>query len=272
MSRTGALGKQVDLAAAVKSIPHGALVGLGGNTLNRAPMEAVMELARQGKQGLRLVKTAGGMDVDLLCFAGCVQSVDAGFVSYETQYGLCRHYRRAVEEGHVQANEHACYTVISALRAASCGIPFMPVRGLQATALVHVNPYFAPVKDPFTGEELQAVKALRPQVSILHVHLADRQGNGFIEGPQYEDVLLSRASERVILTAERMVEDGYFSAAQTKAHIPHFMVSAVVHVPRGAAPGACYPDYGVSDDGIRSFLGLNTREELDGWLARRAYG
>ena len=93
-------------------------------------MAAVREMIRQGKRGLRLVKTAGGMDVDLLCRAGCVSTVDAGFISYESEFGLAQFYRKAVQQGEVIAHEHACYTVISALRAASYGIPFMPVRGL----------------------------------------------------------------------------------------------------------------------------------------------
>ena len=53
--------KRMPLAQAMQTIPDGALLGLGGNTLNRAPMAAVFELARQKKRGLRLVKTAGGM-------------------------------------------------------------------------------------------------------------------------------------------------------------------------------------------------------------------
>lgn len=28
------------------------------------------------------------MDVDMLCFGGCVSSVDAGFISYESEYSL----------------------------------------------------------------------------------------------------------------------------------------------------------------------------------------
>jgi glutaconate CoA-transferase subunit A len=254
---------------AIALVPDGALLGLGGNALNRAPMAAVMELALQKKQGLRLVKTAGGMDVDLLCLAGCVKSVDAGFISYETEYSLCQNYRKAVQEGAVKANEHACYTVISALRAASYGIPFMPVRGLQVSDLVAANDYFAAVTDPFTGETLNAVKAIRPDVSIVHAQVADSLGNALIEGPKYEDVLMSRASKTVIVTAERIVSDDYIVQSGVKANIPHFLVGAVVCAPRGAAPGALNVAYGVSDGDIRSFLKLNSAGDLDAWLKRR---
>ena len=263
------MSKQVDLAAAMRGIPDGALLGLGGNTLNRAPMAAVMELARQKKRGLRLVKTAGGMDVDLLCMANCVASVAAGFISMETEYGLCQRYRKAVQSGEVKAEEHACYTVMSALRAASYGIPFMPVRGLQVSDLTRVNDYFAPVTDPFGGETLNAVRAIRPDVCILHAHLADEKGNALILGPAYDDVLLSRASKTTVVTAERIVPEGWFAAEGRKANIPHFLVSAVAHAPRGAWPCACYEVSGVARDALQAYLALPDAEALSLWLARR---
>ncbi len=242
------------LAEAIGTISDGAMIGLGGNTLNRAPMAAVRELAAQGRRGLRLVKTAGGLDIDLLCAAGCVDTVDAGFISCESRFGLAQHYRRAVQKGEVVAHEHACYTVISALRAASCGVPFMPVRGLQISDLRKVNDYFRDVTDPFTGEKLAAVRALAPEVSILHVQEADAAGNARIWGPVYEDALLARASKRVIVTAERIVGDGYFAAQREKPQIPGFLVSHVVHAPRGAAPCCCPEEYGIDADGIRKAL------------------
>ena len=263
------MSKQVDLAAAMRGIPDGALLGLGGNTLNRAPMAAVMELARQKKRGLRLVKTAGGMDVDLLCMANCVASVAAGFISMETEYGLCQRYRKAVQSGEVKAEEHACYTVMSALRAASYGIPFMPVRGLQVSDLTRVNDYFAPVTDPFGGETLNAVRAIRPDVCILHAHIADEKGNALILGSAYDDVLLSRASKTTVVTAERIVPEGWFAAEGRKANIPHFLVSAVAHAPRGAWPCACYEVSDVARDALQAYLALPDAEALSLWLARR---
>ena len=260
------MNKCVDLTAAVATVENGANLGLGGNTLNRAPMAAVFEMIRQEKRDLRLVKTAGAMDIDALCLAGCAATVDAGFVSFESQFGLAQHYRKCVQSGQVVAHEHACYTVISALRAASYGVPFMPVRGLQVSDLRKVNDYFADVTDPFTGETLAAVKAIRPDVAILHVQLADKAGNALMEGPKYEDVLLSRAAKRVILTAERIVGDGYFAASEVKADIPHFLVSHVVHAPRGAAPCACYGAYEPDGERIGAFLKLNGPDELRTFL------
>lgn len=259
----------ISLREAIASVADGSLVALGGNVLHRAPMAACMELARQGRRGLRLVKTAGAMDVDLLCMAGCVASVDAGFISYETEYSLASHYRRAVQEGRVAGNEHACYTVISALRAASAGIPFMPVKGLLYGDLPAVNDYFAEVTDPFSGQKLYAVRAIRPDVCIVHVQKAERNGNAGIQGPKFDDVLMSRASARVIVTAETIVPDDYFARGGQDADIPHFLVEAVVHVPKGAAPCSCAGFYEIDRTALDAFQALQTEAELAAYLAVR---
>lgn len=261
--------KLTTLSQAVETIADGACVGLGGNTLNRAPMAAVFELIAQGRRDLRIVKTAGAMDIDALCMGGCVKTVDAGFISYESQYGLAQRYRLAVQNGLVKANEHACYTVICALRAASYGIPFLPVRGLQISDLRLKNDYFADVTDPFSGETLAAVRAIAPDVALIHAQLADERGNALIEGPKYEDVLLSRAAKRVVVTAERIVGDGYFEGQAMKADIPHFLVSAVAHVPRGASPCACYGHYGPDHERVQAFLQLENAEALAQFIAQQ---
>ncbi|HPS81458.1 MAG TPA: CoA-transferase, partial [Candidatus Limiplasma sp.] len=131
------------------------------------------------------------------------------------------------------------------------------------------NDYFAPVADPFTGETLNAVRALRPDVCIVHAHVADEQGNALIEAPKYDDVLLSRAAKTTIVTAERIVSPEYFAASPVKADIPHFLVSAVVDAPRGAAPSACHGLYGVNREDLLAFLNLADEAALASWLTRR---
>ena len=98
-----------------------------------------------------------------------------------------------------------------------------------------------------------------PDVSVIHVQEADAFGNARIEGPVYEDALLARASKRTIVTAERIVGDGYFAARREKAQIPGFLVSHVVHCPRGAAPCACAEEYGIDEAAIRAARGEGGR-------------
>jgi len=261
------MSKLISIMEAASLIKDGDMVGLGGNVLHRAPMAMIRELIRQNKRYLRVVKTAGAMDIDMLCFGGCVSSVDAGFISYETEFGLAAHYRKAVEAGEVQANEHACYTVICALRAAQMGAPFMPVKGLRESDLLKVADYFKIVPDPFSGEAVTVVRALNPDAAIIHVQEADVMGNARILGPKYEDVLLSRAAEKVIITAEKIVSTTKASYNPESIDIPSFLVSAVVHVPFGSSPCSCHSLYDIDRRNIETFKNLTGRDGLTNYLA-----
>jgi glutaconate CoA-transferase subunit A len=247
------IDKRTTLAAAIASVPDGARVALGGNTLHRGPGAAVHEIVRQGKRGLEIVKTAGAYDVDLLCAAGCVTAVSAGFIGYETPFGMAPAYRQAVESGKVEGREHACATVIAGLRAAIQGVPFMPVAGLHGSDLPAARGFQA-IADPYTGVKVYVVPSLVPDVAILHVQEADTVGNGRIVGTRFEDVLMAQAARRVILTAERLVDGLAFAEVPETVAIPSFLVDAVVEAPGGAWPFSCTPGYGYDTEYLAAWV------------------
>ena len=230
--------KRMSLAQAIAMVPDGATLALGGNTLHRSPSAAVHELIRQGKRGLNIVKTAGAYDVDILCGAGVANRVTAGFVGYENEFGMAPLYRRSVEQGRVRALEHACYSVIAGLRAATQGVPFMPVAGLLESD-VRAAQGFRTVADPYSGQEVVAIQAIVPDVAIIHVQEADAEGNARITGTLFEDVLMVTAARRVIVTTERIVDGAQFAAQPELTTIAGWMVDAVVEAPRGAWPCSC---------------------------------
>jgi len=242
-------------------------IAIGGNVLHRAPMAMLREIVRKEIKGLHLVKTAGGMDVDLLCLAGCVESVDAGFISYEHKYSLANHYRKAVQNGEIKAHEHACYTVMSALRAGAANVGFMPVKGLVGSDLIDSNDYFKVIEDPFSGENITVVKAIRPDVAIIHAQQADENGNAIIFPPKYDDVLISRAAKKVIITAEKIVGVSSCHMDPEKVDIPGFLVAAVVEAPSGAEPCSCEPLYDINWRCIETFLKYKEKADLEKWLA-----
>jgi glutaconate CoA-transferase subunit A len=243
------------LGEVIAAIPDGARVALGGNTLHRGPGAAVHEIVRQGKRGLELVKTAGAYDVDLLCAAGCVAAVSAGYIGYETPFGMAPAYRRTVEAGTVRANEHVCATVIAGLRAAIQGVPFMPVAGLHGSDLPAARG-FVSLADPYSGQEVYVIPALVPDVAIIHVQEADAQGNGRIVGSRFEDVLMAQAARRVILTAEEIVDGTAFADDPETVAIPGFLVDAVVLAPGGAWPFSCTPRYGYDADYLAAWVSV----------------
>lgn len=252
--------KHTTLSDAISTIPDGALVALGGNTLHRGPGAAVHEIVRQRKRGLEIVKTAGAYDVDLLCAAGCVAAVSAGFIGYETPFGMAQAYRKAVESGAVEAREHACATVIAGLRAAIQGVPFMPVAGLQGSDLPAARG-FAAMRDPYSDREVYVIPAMAPDVAIIHVQEADAAGNGRVIGTRFEDVLMAQAARRVILTTERIVDGGEFEIHPEVVAIPGFLVSAVIEAPGGAWPFSCTPAYGYDAEYLAAWVAVARNPE-----------
>lgn len=245
--------KLASLESVIGSIPDGATIALSGNTLHRAPCAAVHELIRQGKRNLEVVKTAGSYDVDVLAGAGCLASAVVGFVGFENVFGLAPRYRKAVEEGQVRVKEHACYTVIAGLRAAIQGVPFMPVAGMFGSDLLSVQD-FRTVRDPYSEQEVVAVKAIRPDVAIIHLQEADAEGNGRIYGSRFEDVLMAEAARRVILTCERLVPSEDLARQPELTAIPGFLVEAVIVAPRGAWPLSCAGDYDYDYDYLKAYV------------------
>jgi glutaconate CoA-transferase, subunit A len=99
--------KLCSLSELAGRIPDGAALGIGGVFLHRGPFALVRELARRQTRRLEIIKPSPGYDLDLLCRAGAVSRVRAGIVAMEGKFGLAPWYRKAVETGAIELEEHA---------------------------------------------------------------------------------------------------------------------------------------------------------------------
>jgi len=255
--------KVTDLKSAAQLVEDGSTLALGGLLLQRIPSAFIRELARQSIKKLKVIKTAGNYDFDLLCFADCVSEVAAGFVSFEAEFGLAPNFRKLVESEKIIFNENSCYTVISSLRAAAFGVPFMPVANLGESYLINK---FKKVQNPYGSESVLAVPAVYPDWAILHVQKADEDGNSIIYGPLFEDLIMFKAARRVIITTENLVSSEEIEKEIDAAVINGIKVEAVVEIPNGAKPAACYPYYDYDPDNVKTYLNLKSPAELINYL------
>ena len=118
--------------------------------------------------------------------------------------------------------------------AGAAGLPFAVLRGYRGTDLVAHTATLAPIVCPFTGEELTAVPAINPDVSIIHAQQADTAGNVMlwgITGVQKEALLAAR---RALVTVEEIVD--VLEPRPGAIVIPSWAVSHVAAVPGGVAP------------------------------------
>ena len=101
------MSKQISLREAASLIKEGDAISPGGTLLHRTPAALVREIARSGIRRLTLIKPSPGYDADLLCAAGAVERVISGIVTFEAEFGLAPHYRKAIEKGLTGLTEHA---------------------------------------------------------------------------------------------------------------------------------------------------------------------
>jgi len=233
--------KRCTLNELVSHVRNGDCVAIGGGLSWREPMAALRELIRQNIKGLKLVGSAHGIDVDLLCGAGAVAASAESYVGFEQDFGMALNYRRACEAGSIKVEDNCCYTLVQQLRAAISGLPFMPIRSVQGTDFMRLHPEFKTMVCPFTGDELLLVPALKPDVAVLHAHYADRHGNLHIEGPPVADILFAKAAAKVIVTVEEIIP--HQELAEKGVTIPYFYVTAIAEIAYGAHPTSCYPLY-----------------------------
>jgi glutaconate CoA-transferase subunit A len=173
------------------------------------------------------------------------------YVGFENLQGMAPQFRAAVEQGRVALEEHTCTSVITGLRAAAQGIPFMPIAGMQGTDLAAGR--FHSVPNPYGEGEVVTIPAIRPDWAIIHVHEADEQGNARIKGTQFEDVLMTKAAQKVLLTCERLLEGRSFAAHPEVTSIPAFQVDMVVEAPRGAWPASCAGEYEIDEEYLAAY-------------------
>jgi glutaconate CoA-transferase subunit A len=142
---------------------------------------------------------------------------------------------------------------MTGMRAASLGVPFEPVPGFRGTDLP-ATADFRTVKDPWTGEDIYVVPALRPRWAVLHVQESDATGNARIFGSPGYDLLMAQAADQVILTAERIVSSEDLARIPDLTRISDLTVAAVVEAPGGARPGDCPRHYEIDEPGVRRYL------------------
>ena len=118
----------------------------------------------------------------------------------------------------------------------------MPIAGLASSDLPRASG-FASLPNPYGSGDVLVIPAIRPDVAIVHVQEADDRGNLRIHGSAYEDVLLAKASARVIATAERIVPRERLAEQPELTALPGFLVDLVVEAPRGAWPTSCAGEY-----------------------------
>lgn len=221
-----------------RHVPSGSMVLLGAQLEPMIPFSAGHEIIRQGRRDLTLVGPISDILFDQMIGAGCVSRVMAAWVgNVSAGVGYC--FRRAVERNiprRLEVVDYSNFTLSLALHAGAMGVPFMPTYATLGSDLLKKNGNLREFSSPVNEEKLVAVRALRPDVAIIHVQRADAQGNAHVWGSLGVAIDGARASRKTIVVAEEIVDPDVISSDPNRTLIPGFLVEAVVHEPWGAHP------------------------------------
>ncbi|MEW1749887.1 CoA transferase subunit A [Streptomyces angustmyceticus] len=227
----------------VSRLRSGMTLGIGGWGSRRKPMALVRALLRSDITDLTVV-SYGGPDVGLLAAAGRIRTLVAAFATLDS-IPLEPHFRAARQRGAFELREIDEAMFMWGLQAAAHRLPFLPVRAGLGSDVMRVNPALRTVTSPYDdGETFVAMPALRMDAALVHLHRADRLGNGQYLGPDpYFDDLFCEAADSAYVSCERIVDD-FASAVPQTLLVKRHSVTGVVEAPHGAHFTSCAPDYG----------------------------
>lgn len=208
------------------------------------PMSFAHELIRQRRQGLEILKTSGGLLIDLLIGAGTVDRLVFCHVWNSVGPQPAHSFRRAMEQAHpheVAIDELSYGAFTMGLAAAAWGLPFMPTTPVTLTGHDMERRLWpdklAKIPSPFEpGRLVSVVKPIAPDFGVFHVQRVDEFGNGQMFGPTAEFRQSIAACKRIVLVAEEMVGTEEIRERPELTVAPGFMVEAVVVEPWAAHP------------------------------------
>jgi glutaconate CoA-transferase, subunit A len=239
------LDKRMTEDEVVAQLHDGMTLGIGGWASRRKPMSLVRAIARSKLRDLTVVSYAGA-DVGLLCALGKVKKVIFAFASLDS-IALEPHFRAARQAGAIEAEEYDEGMLQWGLYAAACRLPFLPTRAGLGSDVIGRTSRVRTVRSPYEdGQELVAMPAIPLDAAIIHMHTADKSGNGQCLGPDlYFDDLFCQAAERRFMSCEKLLDTSELTRegpVQT-LRISRMFVDGVVHAPFGAHFTECPPYY-----------------------------
>ena len=264
------MSKLTTLKKAVSEfVTDGDIVYAAGFT-HLIPFAAGHEIIRQGKKNLTLARATPDLIYDQMVAAGCAKKVIFSYMG-NPGVGSLRIVRSAIERGELEWEEYSHFGMITRLQAGASGLPFLPMNQTGGEDLEKVNPNIKRIPDPYGGKDVIVVPALNPDVAIVHVQRADKNGNAHLWGIIGEQKEAAFAAKKVILTTEEIVDESVIRSDPNRTMIPGIVVSAVCHVPFASHPSYSQGYYDRDNEFYLAWDKISeskelTQQYLDEWV------
>jgi glutaconate CoA-transferase, subunit A len=267
------MAELVELREAVAGLmSDGDSVALEGFT-HLIPSAAAHEIIRQEKRDLTLIRMTPDLVYDQMIGMGCARKLIFSWGG-NPGVGSLHRFRDAVENGWprpLELEEHSHAGMANRYVAGASNLPFAVLRGYVGTDLPKITSTIVPIKCPFTGEELVAVPALNPDVTVIHAQQADRRGNVAIWGISGIQKEAALSAKRVIVTVEEIVEG--FEPRPFQIVLPAVAVDAIAVEPGGSRPSYADGYYDRDNSFYEAWDPISRdRERFGEWMARHVLG
>lgn len=273
-------------AAVSRFIKDGCQLAIGGFSITRNPMAIAYEIIRQRVKDLYLVCHSHGQALDVLIGAGCVKRLEIAYGGNGRYAPTCVRFRKAVERSEIQFEDYSNFQMSLRFLAGALGIPFIPSRSGAGSDILRFKGFtrevraerkvarkkFATIEDPFSDSgEVILLPALTPDVSIIHAQYVGDDGTVRIKGLTFADVEQAKAADAVIVTCEEIVPRSFIREDPDQNCLPSFFVDAIVKVPYGCHPTACFNFYDYDPWHLNMYreMALDDKrftEYLDAWV------
>lgn len=256
------IDKRMTMSEAVKRFTKdGDYFAMGGFGHIRLSMEGIYEMIRQKRRNLVMAGKTSVHDVDILIGGGVVDRVECAYAHGHELRGLSPAGRRATESGRVKIVAELSNAAFQwRFKAASMGLPWFPARVMMGTDTFRYSSSKV-VEDPYTGKPITLIPACYPDFAFIHVHRCDKYGNCQIDGTTIEDIELSRAAKRLIVTTEKLIPHEKITDHPDRTAIPHFVVDAVIESKYGCHPGNMPGLYYSDEAHMAEWLTLSRSDE-----------
>ncbi len=255
--------------AVARHVADGQVLYLAGFS-HLIPFAFGHEVVRRRYRRLTLCRATPDLLYDQMIAAGVAERVVFSYAG-NPGVGLLPAFRRAAERGEIELDEWSHFELVARLQAGAAGLPFWPLRSLD-NDLTRRRPR-PTVESPFGGEAVAVVPALTPDVTLLHAHCADEDGNVYVWGLLGEMREAALAARRVLVSVEERRPAADLRRQSAHLLLPGFRVDTLSVVPWGAHPSYALGLY----DRDRAFylewdrLARDPAAVAD-WLDRYVYG
>ena len=244
----------------------------------------VREIIRQfwgNKTDFTVITTGVRHYAQDLVHCGMVRKlIMSAFPEAYPRQGVSRIMQRAFKDGTVEIENWSLYSMIQRFMAGAMDIGFMPTKSIIGSTMEQENAEdILEIPDPFgSGNTIGAVKALNPDVSIIHGLAADRYGNTILApeawcgGQSLWGALASKSG--VLVTVEELISTESLRENQALVKLPGYLVDSVSVMPFGSHPhglacpnGSGFISYGADYQFLNEHRAASQKPEtLDEWL------